>query len=540
MCCHDTRHTGLSPYNTMDNPGIIKWRLRTDWVDGGIAIDNNGTLYFGSNDWYMNAAYPNGTMKWRYHVGNWVESTPAIGSDGTIYVGCWDCYLYAFNPNGTLKWRHHCGSTIGDGSPAIADDGTIYTTTMDSANSLVAVNPNGTEKWRYQTGQWLTSAPAIGLDGTIFFGSSDTYIYAVNSNGTLRWRYKTGDYVMGSASIAADGTVYIASWDGYLYALDPSNGSLIWRCRINFGSKVNPSIGPDGTIFIGGKDIYAIYPNGTMCWTFVLDSMSSVEWSSPAVSADGIIYVGTIFGDGAGGDIIAVNSNGTERWRQRIANYWVDSSPAIAADGTVYIGCAYDSGGGYLYAFGLGGLLTAEANGPYIGYCETAITFSGDVYGGRPPFTYHWDFGDGTSSDQHNPSHNYTTIGDFIANFTVTDADGNHSSDTASVHVTYAPVTVSITKPTRGLYFKDFRILPLPRKCIAVGPITIEVQASQIPLGIARVEFRLDGTLIAADTDSPYAWTWDARTFSKHTITVTAYDTTGRQASASIQVTKFF
>jgi len=543
MASHDTRHTGLSPYSTADSPGIIKWRLSVDPypIDGGIAIDKNGTLYFGSNDDYMNAAYPNGTMKWRYHVteltGGWIESTPAIASDGTIYVGCWNCYLYAFNPNGTKKWCHHCGSTISYGSPAIADDGTIYVTTMDSANSLVAVNPDGTEKWRYQTGQWLTSAPVIGLDGTIFFGSSDTYIYAVNSNGTLRWRHKTGDYVMGSASIAADGTVYIASYDGFLYALNPVNGSLIWRCDIGMGSKVNPSIGPDGNIYIGEGYLYSITPNGTIRWQINL--WGGIGWSSPAISADGIIYVGTHIGDDGGGKIYAINPNGTERWEQLLVWHGhIDSSPAIAADGTVYIGSANGDGLCYLYAFGRGPL-NVEANGPYTGYYNTAIHFTGDAFGGTPPYSFHWDFGDSQTSDQQNPTHNYTTAGNFTATFTVTDTEGNHSSDTTSVHITYTPVTVSITKPTRGLYIMDTRVLPLPSKCIAIGPITIEAQASQIPLGIDRVEFRLDDNLKATVTQPPYTWRWNHGLFA-HTVTVIAYDTSGRSASASIQITKFF
>jgi len=539
MCCHDIRHTGLSPYNTADEPAVMKWRLQTCLVDGGIAIDNNGILYFGSNDAYLYATYPNGTVKWRCYTGDFNEATPAIGDDGTIYFASWNGNLYAFVPNGTVKWAHGCGSTISYGSPAIAPDGTIYVTTADPKNLLVAVNPNGTEKWRYQTGQWMTSAPAIGSDGTIFFGSTDTYIYAVNPNGTLRWRYKTGDYVMGSASIAADGTVYIASWDGYLYALNPHNGSLVWRCRIGDGSKVNPSIGPDGTIYIGGKDLYAILPNGTLRWTFVLDSNSFVTWSSPAISADGIIYFGTNIGDGQGGDFIAVNPNGTERWRQRIANWWVDSSPAIGEDGTVYIGCVYEGGIGYLYAFGRGPLI-ADAHGPYTGYYDTAINFAGDAFGGIPPYSYHWDFGDGSFSNQQNPNHNYTSVGNFTATLTVTDSEGNQSSDTASVSVTYKLPSVSITKPKNGIYLFNIRILWLPERCIVFGPINIKVQASQNPLGIDRVEFYIDDKLTATDSKAPYTWTWITPSFSKHTIMVTAYDTSGKKAQASITVLKLF
>jgi PKD repeat protein len=43
----------------------------------------------------------------------------------------------------------------------------------------------------------------------------------------------------------------------------------------------------------------------------------------------------------------------------------------------------------------------------------------------------HWDFGDGETSDEKNPSHTYQTIGEHVVTFTVTDNDdliGNDST----------------------------------------------------------------------------------------------------------------
>jgi outer membrane protein assembly factor BamB len=541
MCCHDLRHTSLSPYSTVDNPDVVKWQFKCGWVDGGIAIDDENVLYFGDNDEYLDALYPNGTMKWRYHVGGWIETTPAIGSDGTIYAGCWNGLLYAFSPNGSLKWSYNCGGGIIYASPVIADDGTIYTASNDPSQSLFAINPDGTEKWRYRTGAYIDSAPAIGEDGTVFFGSADTYVYAVYANGTLCWRFKTGDRVMGSPSIAEDGTVYIGSWDGFLYALNPLNGSMIWRCPIGLGTKVNPSIGPDGTIYVGYDKLYAVYPNGTLRWACDLGPLRYIVWSSPAVSADGTIYVGTNIGDAGGGEIIAVNPDGTEHWRKMIGTLWVDSSPSIAADGTVYIGSSSANSTedyGYLYAFGLGKLV-AEANGPYTGYYHIPLQFTGTIFGGIPPYSCHWDFGDGQTSNEQNPRHNYSAIGNFTATFTVTDSEDNSSSDTATVTISYAPPSVTITKPLNGIYLMDTRVLPI-HKYIIIGQITIEADAHEEPLGIARVEFSVDGKLKVTDTEAPYSWTWNSPAFFKHTITVTAYDTSGKSVQASIVVSKFF
>jgi outer membrane protein assembly factor BamB len=359
MKCHDTRHTGQSPYSTAENPYIEKWRFHfSGWLADNPVIDNEGTIYckgaYEYLDRYLYAINPDGTEKWKYKTGGLIlGSSPAIAEDGTIYFGSWDHYLYAINNDGTLKWNFLAHSIIYS-SPTIAEDGTIYFGTMgpNDKGRVYAVNPNGNKKWHYETDSLITSDPVIGEDSTIYIGSQDSYLYALYSNGTLRWRFKTGKEIMGPPSIADDGIVYIGSWDDYLYALYPNNGTMKWRCSVGYGTATNPSIASDGTIYCGSDNLFAINPDGTHKWIFYLGSQENIEGSSPTVSADGTIYIGTEISDFVGGRIIAVNPDGTEKWHKWIAKKAVDSTPSIGEDGTVYIGSAYESGRGYLHAFG--------------------------------------------------------------------------------------------------------------------------------------------------------------------------------------------
>ena len=354
MKCHDTHHTGLSPYSTEDNPLEEIWKFRTtNWIRGGIIIGDDDTIYFGCFDGHLHALNQYGTEKWRYKTGMWNWAAPAIDEDGTIYVTSYDDYLHAVNPDGTLKWKFLADDSTS--SPAIGDDGTIYFGGMGDVSNIFAVNPDGTEKWRYATGYLITSDPAIGDDGTIYIGSGDDYFYAMNPNGTLKWRFKTGSYIKGPASIADDGTIYVGSWDDYLYALYP-NGTMKWKHQIDAGTESNPSIGSDGTIYVGGGYLYAINPDGTRKWTFDFGEDKHSHQSSPAISADGTIFIGVITGDDDGGEILAVNPDGTEKWRKHIAEDQVQSSPCIGSDGTIYVGSASTtyagSSYGYLHAFG--------------------------------------------------------------------------------------------------------------------------------------------------------------------------------------------
>jgi hypothetical protein len=59
---------------------------------------------------------------------------------------------------------------------------------------------------------------------------------------------------------------------------------------------------------------------------------------------------------------------------------------------------------------------------------DAEVSFKGDFYIGPPDFTFHWDFGDGTTSNKQNPTHIYQQKGSYLVSFTVTDGAGR--SDT--------------------------------------------------------------------------------------------------------------
>jgi len=533
MYCHDTHHTGRSPYNTADNPpGVIKWSFKTQSSAyyGSTAIGSDGIIYTAAVGIY--AVYPNGTLKWQYLPGGWFESCPAIDENGTIYIASAYAehnYLFAFYPNGTMKWRYYTGNDIFS-SPAIGSDGTIY---CGCGQSILALFPNGTRRWQLSTNHVVYSSPAIGDDGTVYCGCHNTYLYALYpNNGTVKWTFKTGDWIRVSPCIADDGTIYCVSIDGYLYAVRP-NGTMRWRTWVEAGT--SPTIGQDGTIYGGWSQLYAVNPeDGSVKWTY--DTGGCIQGSTPCTSADGTIYFGTIVNI-IDGYLVALNPNGTEQWKTYIGE--CESAPAIAEDGTIYIGAEDNSHSkSYLYAFGKGPL-KAEANGPYTAMINQPVQLTGTIFGGMPPYTCYWDFGDGNASEEQNPKHTYSDVGIYTATFTVTDSEGNYSSDTAQVTVTAPKPTVTIAKPVNGIYLMDTRILPFSRPFI-IGRITIQVKAAQEPFGVERVEFYIDDTVKATDTEAPYEWTWSTPAFFKHTIRVIAYDTSGKSSEKSIDVMKFF
>lgn len=101
------------------------------------------------------------------------------------------------------------------------------------------------------------------------------------------------------------------------------------------------------------------------------------------------------------------------------------------------------------------GLPTAEANGGYSALVNESIDFNsaGSVDADGTIVSYLWDFGDGTTSTQANPSHMYTASGTYSAVLTVTDNDNNQATDSSVVTIAaenLAPV-VNINGPYSGI-----------------------------------------------------------------------------------------
>jgi len=110
--------------------------------------------------------------------------------------------------------------------PAIGPDGTIYFGCDDG--NLYALTAQGMKEWSLVTDTAGSSAPVIGPDCTIYFGASDRNFYAIRPDGSKRWQYPADGAIGSAASVAADGTIFFGTSAGSLYALR-SDGTLLWR-----------------------------------------------------------------------------------------------------------------------------------------------------------------------------------------------------------------------------------------------------------------------------------------------------------------------
>ncbi|MDP7012147.1 MAG: PQQ-binding-like beta-propeller repeat protein [Verrucomicrobiota bacterium] len=111
------------------------------------------------------------------------------------------------------------------------------------------------------------------------------------------------------------------------------SGTVLWEFKTGSMVYSSPAIGADGTVYVGSSDkkVYALDgKTGAKKWDF--KTGDKVD-SSPAIGADGTVYVGS-----SDNKVYALDGRtGEKKWEFETGRE-VESSPAIGTDGTVYIG----------------------------------------------------------------------------------------------------------------------------------------------------------------------------------------------------------
>jgi PKD repeat protein len=91
--------------------------------------------------------------------------------------------------------------------------------------------------------------------------------------------------------------------------------------------------------------------------------------------------------------------------------------------------------------------LVADADGPYEAFESESIQFEGSAEGGEPPYSFHWDFGNGDTSDVEDPVYTYDEPGVYEVILTVTDDAQNTADDNATATINEKPCCFEVLIP---------------------------------------------------------------------------------------------
>lgn len=381
------QHTGLSSYYGPPVEPLMKWRRNYNssnlFVSPSMAIANDGTIYFGSNDGKIYAVNPNTGLSiggsWPITLQNLVSSivtgpnsmytTPLISPNGTIYIGSNEGIFYALNPNGSLKWKVPSPSGPLQSSPIMDASGTIYYAVN---KYVVAIGDAGYQHYSKWTGPYsatdnVISSPALGANGYLYFASVDGWVYALDSfTGDFVWNYDTGQPIYAAPAVDASNNVIVgngSNMDGSLYYLDGINGGLSANWAINpfVPSYTTSQEGPIyNSVAVHGNTIYLstiayVYSinrlNGNVNWTYY---KTNFYYTSPIVDASGNIYVSSITADLRNssvnrGMLHSIKSDGTENWNYDTGVVERLAPPVLSSNGRLYLTSTANN----IYAFGV-------------------------------------------------------------------------------------------------------------------------------------------------------------------------------------------
>lgn len=311
-------------------------------VDNGVA----GAPRTGSYQYQSGS-----TVNYGYRVSDdYTDMVVMLGTDTVPYEGS-----FIMDGNKTLTvttkqmvlWKYQTEKAVYYSTPAIGDDGTLYFGTGmggGSAGTFFALSGDGALKWSF-TGVSCFYSPAIDASGHIYVQDFGYNLYAFYPDGKLKWKFPNIPFPrmvenvgQRCPAISADGTVYICA-DG-LYAISPITMEILWHFP-GSQTKSSPAIGPDKTIYVvfGQDKVKAINPDGSLKWENRFNNPWEMSYAAPAIDDRGFVYIASeAFYEGK--DYSALygfrQDNGKIHWRYPVGQL-VRASPVIGTDRSVYI-----------------------------------------------------------------------------------------------------------------------------------------------------------------------------------------------------------
>ncbi|KXF83071.1 Ig-like domain-containing protein [Enterovibrio coralii] len=119
-------------------------------------------------------------------------------------------------------------------------------------------------------------------------------------------------------------------------------------------------------------------------------------------------------------------------------------------------------------------------------------------------------------------------LGNVNLSAVATDNEGNTGSDAVLVTVSDQPVVATLTSPTTGT-------------SVGLGKaVQLEAEASSFAGVITKVEFAVDGVVVATDTSAPYSASWTPGAIGSYVVSAVATDDSGLTATTDGATVKVF
>ena len=193
--------------------GEVRWRSPTDGVTFGTPSVSGSRVVFGTDAGVLyNLELGTGKLNWRIPLSGAIFASPAI-LDDTILVPTQASTMLAIDlESGDSRWTAARG---GAESAAIAGDLVVLSASDGGIYGLDLAT--GAQRWIHASGKRALSAPTVSGD-TVITGAGNTLLALDPATGAQKWYYLATD-IIETSPVVLDGFVFFGSRDGFLYAV---------------------------------------------------------------------------------------------------------------------------------------------------------------------------------------------------------------------------------------------------------------------------------------------------------------------------------
>lgn len=193
--------------------GEVKWRSPTDGVTFGTPAIAGTQVVFGTDAGiFYSLELSTGKLHWRTPLAGAIFASPAIMGSSVLIPTQASTLLAIDLKTGDELWRAAQG---GAETPAVTSDLVVLAASDGGVYGLDFAS--GVQRWLYPSGKRSVSAPVISGDA-IIAGSGNTLLALDPATGKPKWYYLAND-IIETSPVVLDGYVFFGSRDGFLYAV---------------------------------------------------------------------------------------------------------------------------------------------------------------------------------------------------------------------------------------------------------------------------------------------------------------------------------
>jgi outer membrane protein assembly factor BamB len=229
----------------------------------------------------------NGTEKWTFAdaKGRYIGSPVIVG--GKIVAPNSEGSIYALDMTGQQLWKFSGKAGFWSAVVPNKEQTVVYAASMD--HYLYAINvSDGKQVWAVDLGGPMLASPALADDGMLYVSTIGSQVIAVDSStGSVGWKFDANGAVW-STPATKDGVLYFGDVSNKIFAVNAKDGSQVWSGDAPGPVYATPAVIPDGLVYVCETgDVFVVGYDGGRSWT---DKVSNgTLYSTPAVLGDQLI-----------------------------------------------------------------------------------------------------------------------------------------------------------------------------------------------------------------------------------------------------------